>query len=62
MKILILEPFFTGSHQQWAEGFQKHSTHQVEILSLSGHHWKWRMHGGAIALADLFLQKNLKIF
>ena len=59
MNILILEPFFTGSHQQWAEGFQKHSTHQVEILSLSGHHWKWRMHGGAIALADLFLQKNL---
>ena len=57
MKILLLEPFYTGSHQQWAEGFQKHSTHQVEILSLPGRHWKWRMHGGAVALADMFLKK-----
>jgi len=57
LKILLLEPFFTGSHQQWAQGFQKHSAHQVEILSLPGRHWKWRMHGGAVALADLFLKK-----
>ncbi len=55
MKILLLEPFFAGSHQLWAEGFQNFSTHEVKILSLSGRHWKWRMHGGAVALADLFL-------
>lgn len=54
MKILLLEPFFTGSHQQWAQGFQKNSIHEVEILSLPGRHWKWRMHGGAVALADVF--------
>ena len=57
MKILLLEPFFTGSHQQWAEGFQKYSRHDVEILSLPGRHWKWRMHGGAVALADIFQKK-----
>lgn len=56
MKILLLEPFFTGSHQQWALGFQKHSAHQVEILSLPGRHWKWRMHGAAITLAEKFKQ------
>ncbi len=53
-KILLLEPFFSGSHKQWAEGFQKYSSHQIEILSLPGRHWKWRMHGGAVSLAKQF--------
>ena len=51
MKILLIEPYFTGSHKSWAEGFKEHSKHEVEILSLSGHYWKWRMHGGAVSLA-----------
>lgn len=54
MNILLLEPFFSGSHQQWAEGFQKHSIHNINILSLPGRHWKWRMHGGAVTLASQF--------
>ncbi|HWB62539.1 MAG TPA: DUF3524 domain-containing protein, partial [Chitinophagales bacterium] len=53
MKILLLEPFFTGSHKKWAEEFKRFSRHEVEILSLSGNHWKWRMHGGAVTLAAL---------
>ncbi len=55
MKILLLEPFFTGSHKKWAEEYKQHSRHQVEILSINGSHWKWRMHGGAITLAQLFI-------
>lgn len=58
MKILLLEPFFTGSHQQWAEGLQQHSRHEVKVLSLKGRHWKWRMYGGAVALAGQFNQMN----
>ena len=54
MKILIIEPFFTGSHKTWAEGYQKNSSHEVEILSLPGRFWKWRMHGGAITLAKRY--------
>lgn len=54
LKIVVLEPFFSGSHKQWAEGFQKYSNHDIEILSLPGRHWKWRMHGGAISLAKQF--------
>ena len=61
MKILLIEPFFTGSHQQWAEGFQKHSSHDVQLLTLSGQFWKWRMHGGAITLANQFLAKKQQI-
>lgn len=59
MRILLLEPFFGGSHRQWAEGYQKHSKHQVTILSLPAHHWKWRMHGAAISLAQQFLSSDL---
>jgi len=58
MKILLLEPYFTGSHATWAEGYRQHSRHRVEILSMSGHYWKWRMHGGAITLARKFLAGN----
>ncbi len=55
MDIVLLEPYFTGSHRAWAWGLAKHSRHRVRILSLSGHFWKWRMHGGAITLARMFL-------
>ncbi|MFK7932959.1 MAG: DUF3524 domain-containing protein [Saprospiraceae bacterium] len=57
-RIQIVEPFFTGSHQQWAKGWQQHSQHQVDILSLPGRHWKWRMYGGAVTLAQRFLQQK----
>ena len=54
MKILIIEPFYTGSHKAWAEGYQKHSSHDIEILSLPGRFWKWRMHSGAITLSKRY--------
>ena len=60
MKILFLEPFFTGSHRRWCEEIQEFSSHEVHILSLSGNHWKWRMHGGAVTLADKFNKINWK--
>ena len=60
MKILIIEPFFTGSHKAWAEGYQKFSRHKVEILSLPGRFWKWRMHGGAVTLAKRYHKLNFQ--
>ncbi|MCI5081422.1 MAG: DUF3524 domain-containing protein [Saprospiraceae bacterium] len=56
MNITLVEPFFTGSHQQWALGLQANSRHQVHILSLPGRYWKWRMFGGAVSLAHQFNQ------
>ena len=58
MKILIIEPYFTGSHADWVRGYKKFSRHDVQILSLSGQFWKWRMHGGAVTLAQKFLQSD----
>jgi glycosyltransferase involved in cell wall biosynthesis len=60
MQILIVEPFFTGSHAVWAEEYQRFSRHAVQILHMSGHHWKWRMHGGAVTLARQVKESGLK--
>ena len=60
MKILLVEPFFSGSHQTWAEAVQRFSKHDVHILSLKGRHWKWRMIGGAVSLAKKFLDSDFK--
>ncbi len=54
MNILVIEPFYAGSHQRWAEEYQRASTHTVQCLKLRGRHWKWRMQGGALALAERF--------
>jgi len=56
MNILLLEPFFTGSHRTWAEDYARYSEYHVELLTLGGHYWKWRMHGGAVTLARKFME------
>ncbi len=54
MRILIIEPYYTGSHKQWADGYQQYSKHEITIISMQGKFWKWRMHGGAITLANQY--------
>lgn len=51
MKILLVEPFHTGSHRAWAEGFAEHSSHDVRLVTHPGRWWKWRMRGSALTLA-----------
>ncbi len=60
MRILLIEPYLTGSHQAWAEGYAAHSRHRVHILGLPGRWWKWRMHGGAVTLAREFLAGDFR--
>ena len=55
MRIAIVEPYCSGSHASWAHEYASHSRHQVELLTLPGRNWKWRMHGGAVTLASRFL-------
>ena len=54
MKILLIEPYYSGSHKQWADGFKNHSRNEIKVLSLKGQFWKWRMHGGAVTIASKF--------
>lgn len=57
MIIHLFAPFFSGSHQRWAEGYARHSRHTIRLFTLPGRHWKWRMHGAAVQLAQDFLQQ-----
>lgn len=52
LHIALLVPFFGGSHKQWATGWQQYSYHTIDLYTLPGRHWKWRMHGSAITLAE----------
>ena len=60
MKILYIEPFYAGSHKQWIDSYSLHSKYNIDILSLPGRFWKWRMHGAAITLAKKFIENNKK--
>ena len=59
MKILYIEPYYADSHKRWIEAYIKHSKHDIDILKLPGNKWKWRMHGGAITLAEQFINNKL---
>ena len=52
LRLLALEPYYDGSHAAFIDGWIKHSQHEWTLLSLGGHHWKWRMRHAAATFAD----------
>lgn len=52
MPVVLVEPFHSGSHAAWADGWAAHSTHDVAMLTLPGQFWRWRLRGGAVTLAE----------
>jgi hypothetical protein len=50
MKFLFLEPFYGGSHRDFADGWIKHSRHRFDLFTLPARFWKWRMRGAALYL------------
>lgn len=48
--LLVVEPYYGGSHRAWADGLQRHLG--AQIISLPARWWKWRMRGGAVTLAE----------
>lgn len=52
MRVVLLEPYFTGSHRAWADGYRAASqAHIIDIWAMEGRFWKWRMHGAALEFA-----------
>ncbi len=60
MHVLLIEPYYGGSHRAWADGYQRHSRHDVSLLTLPAQFWKWRMQGGAVTMARLLRERNLQ--
>ena len=51
MKFLFLEPFYGGSHGDFADGWVNHSRHRIDLVTLPARFWKWRMRGAALHFA-----------
>jgi glycosyltransferase involved in cell wall biosynthesis len=60
VKVLLLEPYYGGSHRLWADGYIANSQHEITLLALPAQAWKWRMQGGAVTLARFFREQQLK--
>lgn len=52
LKFLFLEPFYGGSHRDFADGLTAHSRHDIKLVTLPDRFWKWRMRGAAIYLSQ----------
>ena len=52
LNFLFIEPFYGGSHRDFADGLVAHSRHNIELVTLPDRFWKWRMRGAALYLAN----------
>lgn len=53
LRFSFLEPHFSGSHKAVAEGLKAHSRHDIDLLTLPGGNWKWRMRASALHYAGV---------
>ena len=51
--LAFLEPYYSGSHKYFADGLKKCFPEQIQLFTLQGRHWKWRMHGSAVTFAEM---------
>ncbi len=51
-RILLVEPYYGGSHRAWADGLVAHSIHDIGLITHDAQFWRWRMRGGAVTLAE----------
>ena len=43
LRLLLVEPYYGGSHRSFLDGLQRHLPFDFSLLSLPAHSWKWRM-------------------
>ena len=51
-QILVIEPFYGGSHRSFIDSLINHSRHDWKLLTLPARHWKWRMRNTPLAIAE----------
>ncbi len=51
MRVLLVEPYASGSHLAWLDGYRRHSGHDIDVCALPGRFWRWRQRGSAVELA-----------
>ena len=60
-RLILVNPYSAGSHALWERGGERHlpaasqvrgEAWTVEVASLPGRHWKWRMHSAALTMVE----------
>jgi hypothetical protein len=59
LRILALEPWLGGSHELFLEQWREGTEHELEVVGLPAHHWRWRMHSAPWQLARRLLEVRL---
>lgn len=49
--VVLVEPYFGGSHKAFVEVLLRHSRHRFTLVTLPARKWKWRMRGAAMWFA-----------
>ncbi|MBW2570570.1 MAG: DUF3524 domain-containing protein, partial [Deltaproteobacteria bacterium] len=52
MNYLFIETYFIGSHSLFVNGLSAHSSHDIDIITMRGENWRWRMLGAALHIVD----------
>ena len=57
MRILALEPYYSGSHKAFLDGWSNVSSGEWTVVTLPGYKWKWRMRHSAVTFADAIAER-----
>ncbi len=57
MRVLVVEPYYGGSHKAFLDGWSKHSVHEFDLITFPAYKWKWRMRHSAVSAALAVKQK-----
>jgi len=52
LKFLFIDTYYLGSHARFVEGLCAYSSHQIDVVSMPGQNWRWRMLGAALHMVD----------
>ncbi len=52
MQYLFIETYCQGSHALFVNGLSTYSSHEIDIVSMPGENWRWRMLGSALHIVD----------
>ncbi len=52
MNYLFIETYCIGSHSLFINGLSAYSSHDIDIITMPGENWRWRMLGAALYIAD----------
>jgi glycosyltransferase involved in cell wall biosynthesis len=54
-RVVLVEPYYGGSHRAWADGLIRHSRHEIHLVAHDAAYWRWRLRGSALTLAEQVL-------